>query len=199
MIHQQENELLPCPCCGAHLPQFRRGEGKKHSIKCTECPVRAEYFSSTWEQAVFAWNRRATPLAPTPAAAEGRADAINEKRLRELISVLKNAEFDCGEWDGDASDQAPYRAILQRANDATDAIVEYVLAALLPRQAAVGLSDTDRMDLVAKSGVRGGTYKGITSINVIVHEDDLLCGGARYAIDCMIERDSAAPTVKASQ
>lgn len=57
-----EVELLPCPFCGAHLPEFTRciAGSNRHRIKCTECPGRAEFFSSTAEQAVAAWNRRAS-------------------------------------------------------------------------------------------------------------------------------------------
>lgn len=66
-------------------------------------------------------------------------------------------------------------------------------AALLPRQAAVGLSDTDRLDWIAKKHVLGASYAGIGSVNAHIHLDDYAVGGVRYAIDCMIERYSAAP------
>lgn len=67
-------ELLPCPHCGAHLPHLwsLTLEGNKHRINCTECPARVECRSSTREQAIDAWNRRA--IAPPVAA--GSVDTI---------------------------------------------------------------------------------------------------------------------------
>jgi hypothetical protein len=51
--------------------------------------------------------------------------------------------------------------------------------------------DSERLDYIERKAVRGGSYRDITSIDIIVHGDDLALGGARYAIDCMIEREAA--------
>jgi Lar family restriction alleviation protein len=56
-------ELLPCPFCGCHGIKFSTDpvHYHRHTIKCEDCPGRAEFFSSTREQAVEAWNRRTAP------------------------------------------------------------------------------------------------------------------------------------------
>jgi hypothetical protein len=60
-----------------------------------------------------------------------------------------------------------------------------------PHAANAG-EDTERLDYIDRKAVRGASYHGITSVNVIVYEDDLAMGGVRYAIDCMREREQGA-------
>jgi hypothetical protein len=60
-----EAELLPCPFCGCAGLKASSCSPRRHTIECEDCPCRAEFFSSTREQAITAWNRR------TPAAAVG--------------------------------------------------------------------------------------------------------------------------------
>lgn len=80
------DELKPCPFCGAHLPHMwsLTLDGKEHSIKCTECPGRAVFKSSTREQAIAAWNRRTDTDHPAPAST-GR-----EITLKELTELARN-------------------------------------------------------------------------------------------------------------
>ena len=61
-----------------------------------------------------------------------------------------------------------------------------------------GLTDTERMDYVAAAHL-GGSYAGIASINPIIHLDDYRMGGARYAIDCMIERNAGRAILSAQK
>lgn len=61
-------ELKPCPFCGCHGIDFITHNHQRHTIKCQDCPGRAEFFSSDSEQAVEAWNRRAA--APSADAQE---------------------------------------------------------------------------------------------------------------------------------
>ena len=60
-----EPELLPCPLCGCHGPKLKSdaADPRRHTIKCEDCPCRAEFFSSDREQAIAAWNKRASPPA----------------------------------------------------------------------------------------------------------------------------------------
>src|SRR6185312_14184018 len=56
-------KLLPCPFCGCNLGMHDisgNSEGRvKYTFKCPDCPARMEFRSSTLEEAVNAWNRRA--------------------------------------------------------------------------------------------------------------------------------------------
>lgn len=75
--------------------------------------------------------------------------------------------------------------------------VEALLAhiALLSSAAPVsaeGLTDIDRIDHIERYGIPGRQYKGIGSVNVILHVDEIASGGLRWAIDCMIEREASA-------
>ncbi|MCT9017130.1 Lar family restriction alleviation protein [Cupriavidus gilardii] len=55
-------ELKPCPFCGCHAIVMRSNplNDMEHTIKCEDCPGGAQFVSSTAEQAIAAWNRRAT-------------------------------------------------------------------------------------------------------------------------------------------
>lgn len=59
-------ELLPCAFCGCHGIKFESDpiHFRRHTIKCEDCPGRAEFFSSTREEAIEAWNRRVPPDQP---------------------------------------------------------------------------------------------------------------------------------------
>lgn len=69
-------DLKPCPFCGCHgvtMMSSRSGNPNRHTIKCEDCPGMADFHSSTVEQAIAAWNRRAASpadLSATPPAAE---------------------------------------------------------------------------------------------------------------------------------
>lgn len=69
-------ELSPCPFCGAHLPHMwsLTLDGKEHSITCTECPGRAVFKSSSREQAIAAWNRRAAKAQESAPSSERCAE-----------------------------------------------------------------------------------------------------------------------------
>lgn len=53
-------ELLPCPFCGCGAQRLESDpqDSRRHTIKCPDCPGRAEFFSSSTQQAIEAWNRR---------------------------------------------------------------------------------------------------------------------------------------------
>lgn len=57
---------------------------------------------------------------------------------------------------------------------------------------AEGLTDTDRIDYIERRGVAGSIYRGVGSVDTIVHLDEYRHGGLRWAIDCMIEREPKA-------
>lgn len=57
--------------------------------------------------------------------------------------------------------------------------------------------DVMRIDHICQKGVRGSTYKTVTSVNVIVDAETLVTRGVRAAIDKQIERDAAIAQQKA--
>jgi hypothetical protein len=100
-------ELLPCPCCGAHLPILETISEKRHRINCTECPIRGEFFSSRREQAIAAWNRRAS--IPQAAAEPG-----DIKRYEYLI----DCEYQAARWHLPNLDEAEFKQKLRAKHDA---------------------------------------------------------------------------------
>lgn len=74
-----DSKLKECPFCGASAPHTYSNvvNSKMHAIQCTECPGGITCTSSTFEQAVGAWNRR----AGTPPVAAGSVDT---EALRKL-------------------------------------------------------------------------------------------------------------------
>jgi hypothetical protein len=91
------NKLLPCPFCGAHLPDMwsQTLDGVRHTIKCTECPGRAEFFSSRRDQAIAAWNRRAQleakPAAPAAAPLQQGEDLPTAQEVE--LATLAAAHY----------------------------------------------------------------------------------------------------------
>jgi Lar family restriction alleviation protein len=75
----KDRELKPCPFCGCYGIKMDSDptNPKRHTIKCEDCPGRAEFFSSDREQAIAAWNRRAT-VSTAPSEAEIRNRALEE-------------------------------------------------------------------------------------------------------------------------
>lgn len=57
-------------------------------------------------------------------------------------------------------------------------------------QGADQVRDAGRLSHIERKHVMGSSYRGITSLNIIVHGDDCAKGGALYAIDCMVEREA---------
>lgn len=54
-------ELLPCPCCGAPAEYYKdfHGEGFMRAVACTRCDVAAVSVSQAKkEELIAAWNRR---------------------------------------------------------------------------------------------------------------------------------------------
>lgn len=56
--------------------------------------------------------------------------------------------------------------------------------------------DIERLNYIANNAVRGATYQGVTSVNVIVYSHELVTGGLRYAIDRMREREKSTAQEK---
>lgn len=79
--------LKECPFCGAAMPATYSNvvDGKMHAIQCTECPGGVTCTSSTFEQAVGAWNRRA--IAPPVAAG-----SVDTEEFRNLLEYWVNSE-----------------------------------------------------------------------------------------------------------
>lgn len=90
----------PCHHCGCHGPatEFNvGGDSNRHTIKCDDCPARIECYSSTPEQAIAAWNRRAAPLALSD-------DAIPEGCVVIRAEVVRFLTGECpldGVWFGE--------------------------------------------------------------------------------------------------
>lgn len=95
MNTQLNNALKPCPCCGCHNPKFTSDDFHhfRHTIKCQDCPLLAEFYSSTRDQAIAAWNRRAnTPdSAAQGAMGEGYRFGKQDIQMTQFaLSLLKN-------------------------------------------------------------------------------------------------------------
>lgn len=97
--------------------------------------------------------------------------------MQRAATVLTNcADTRVRELDEDS--QAHLRSVLDELDSAC------AEAGLAVRAAH---PDTERLDYIERHAVRGGTYKSITSLDVIVRSEDLK-KGVRYAIDRMKER-----------
>lgn len=81
---------------------------------------------------------------------------------------------------GTTTDQIKDGELLYRA-DAS------VRSAALQADEAKG-KDAERLDYIEGKAIRGSTYCNVTSLDIIVHVEDLL-GGLRHAIDCAMERE----------
>jgi hypothetical protein len=130
------------------------------------------------------------PVCHAPADATGKADAASAGGLTgEMMDALIEAHDtamlmtvqarvpECGDFGGIAQNLA---YVLERLK--TDS----------PATSAAAAEDAQRLDYIEKHAVRGATYNGITSINIVVHSDDWVAGGVRWAIDCMSERSAMA-------
>jgi hypothetical protein len=51
----------------------------------------------------------------------------NPTRLQRLLNALETAHFECGEWDGNESDES-YDRVHARACRAEDRVIRYVTA-----------------------------------------------------------------------
>jgi Lar family restriction alleviation protein len=85
--HDARDALLPCPFCGCSAVTLKsyNDDPKRHKIKCEDCPGGADFYSSTREQAIAAWNRRA---ATQPTKPEKQAGALSVESLKELEKYL---------------------------------------------------------------------------------------------------------------
>lgn len=105
---QLAEALEPCPFCGAHGPSFAKNIGdnnRRHQIKCTECPGRCDFFSSTVEQSVAAWNRRS---ANETAHTDFWQWLAKEYRIEDIKFTAFNMEaaFEAGRQQGMAQERA---------------------------------------------------------------------------------------------
>jgi Lar family restriction alleviation protein len=72
---RDEDKLLPCPFCGCHAVKFESysdGRHERERIKCEDCPGGMDFYSSTHQQAINAWNRRSTA---TTSSGDGKGEA----------------------------------------------------------------------------------------------------------------------------
>lgn len=77
--------LKPCPFCGCHVLDVHSHSSDRHTIKCSDCPGRAEFYSSSLWQAKVAWNRRAIDAEAKDVPAEvGAVVAALKRRFSEI-------------------------------------------------------------------------------------------------------------------
>jgi hypothetical protein len=83
--------LLPCPFCGADAEPYPDGDMEGHSIMCSGkhalfdgdklcCPVNT-FGYATHEEAVAAWNRRASLSAPAAPVTDERLGPLSDNNL----------------------------------------------------------------------------------------------------------------------
>lgn len=95
----ESGEYIDCPACiGSEV------RGEKRGVRCSKC--------------------KGSGVVAAPVSGE----ALDEAHLRELLLALKNAAFDCGIWDEENLDMPPYLSVLEKANLATKAVIDYVLS-----------------------------------------------------------------------
>lgn len=109
MTPQQANELLPCLHCDCHAVSIWTSPecATRHRIKCEDCPACVDCYSSTREQAIAAWNRRA-PAPTEPAVDRGleAAAALVERKAAAYDAECGNTDPETGtrEYPGDGAE-----------------------------------------------------------------------------------------------
>ena len=99
------SDLRECPFCGCQLYEGDTsgsvGSAIPFTIKCPDCPARMVFHSSTIEQAVAAWNRRAQPAPGAEAMDDTRRLDWLEKNLfaGEMDSFDRMTRSDSHVWN----------------------------------------------------------------------------------------------------
>lgn len=97
-------ELKPCPFCGCHAVNVMTSKNKtplRHTFKCEDCPGMMDFYSSTLDQAITAWNRRAdAPTIKDSLTVQAQPVAMTDSEIIALATRHANGDWNCKARDG---------------------------------------------------------------------------------------------------